>query len=67
MKPDKTPTPPAVHVACSLCQKEIPLGSALMPEGEEYVGYFCGEECLAEYEARQPGKHSRPPDTPGKK
>lgn len=66
MTPSKTPTPPAVHVACSLCQKEIPLGSALMPEGEEYVGYFCGEECLAEYEARQKGKRPATTSPPAK-
>ncbi len=49
-----TPTEPLVppaRIACSICRKEIPLSSALTPQGAEYVGYFCGIECYQEFVA----------------
>ncbi len=43
---NETPLRPDVQkVACSVCQKEIPLSAALTPEGMDYVGEFCGIEC----------------------
>lgn len=52
--------PHTEHVACSLCKEDIPLGTALMPEGAEYVEYFCGNDCYAEYRARQDKKPGKP-------
>ncbi len=40
-------------IACSVCLKEVPMSSALMPEGADYVGHFCGIECYAEFAAQQ--------------
>lgn len=36
-------------VACSVCQKEIPLSAAFTPEGMDYVGEFCGIECYEQF------------------
>jgi hypothetical protein len=36
------------QVSCEYCRKSIPRSSALQPEAEEYMVYFCGLEC---YEA----------------
>ncbi len=32
-------------VACSICRSEIPLSTAMNPEGEQYVEYYCGLDC----------------------
>jgi hypothetical protein len=56
------PSTPPVRVACSVCRKEIPLSSALTPQGAEYVGYFCGIECYEEFMAEQ--KSGKPENTP---
>ncbi len=45
------PETPAQLVACSICRKEIPLSSALTPQGAEYIEYFCGIECYQEFVA----------------
>jgi hypothetical protein len=36
-------------LSCSECLKEIPLGAAFTPEGEDYVGYYCGIECYVQF------------------
>jgi YHS domain-containing protein len=60
------PTHPALpeqRVACSVCRKEIPLSSALTPQGADYVLYFCGAECYEEFAAEQ---RASPPKQPEK-
>jgi Domain of unknown function (DUF3330) len=47
------PQAPSQQVACNVCHKEIPLSSALAPEGAEYFGYFCGIDCYNEFVATQ--------------
>ncbi len=51
-----TPPHPSItpeRVSCSVCHKEIPLSSALTPQVEDYVLYFCGIECYEEFAAEQ--------------
>ncbi len=62
-----TPTHPSLtpeRVACSVCHKEIPLSSALTPQVEDYVVYFCGLECYEEFAAE---RNSSAPKEPQKK
>lgn len=33
------------HIPCSVCQREVPLSEAVVPEASDYVAYFCGLEC----------------------
>lgn len=33
------------HVACEVCMKEVPKSVATVPEGTDYVVYFCGLDC----------------------
>jgi Domain of unknown function (DUF3330) len=56
------PTMELQRVACSICRKEIPLSSALTPEGAEYVGYFCGIECYKEFLSEQRAASRNRPD-----
>lgn len=35
---------------CAVCKKLIPPSEAISPEGDEYVLYFCGGTCHAEWE-----------------
>jgi hypothetical protein len=30
---------------CSLCEQEVPVSEALIPEAVDYVVYFCGLDC----------------------
>jgi hypothetical protein len=46
------PKPPQ-RVRCALCRQELPLEAALSVEGEDYVLWFCGSDCLAEWRAAQ--------------
>lgn len=47
-------------VSCCVCCQEIPLAVALTPEGAEYVGHFCGLECLQRFKARAEGDATAP-------
>jgi hypothetical protein len=40
-------------VECAQCMKLIPPSEAVSPEGHDYVLYFCGAECRAEWERRR--------------
>jgi YHS domain-containing protein len=40
-------------VECSVCKKEIPASEAVSPEGRDYLLYFCGGECRAEWEKEE--------------
>jgi YHS domain-containing protein len=59
-----TPTQPEIQpqkIPCSMCHKEIPLSAAMTPQGEEYVGYFCGIECYDEFrEQKESGAPAKP-------
>lgn len=39
-------------VSCETCLAEIPMDVALTLEGPDYVHYFCGLECLAQWQAQ---------------
>ncbi len=54
------PEMPTEQVPCSVCRKEIPLSTALTPQGAEYIGYFCGIECYQEFLAEQKLADERP-------
>lgn len=43
-----SPTAPK-QVSCSVCKKLIPASAAIAPEAREYVLYFCGGECHADW------------------
>ena len=40
-------------IACELCKKHIAQSEALSTEAHEYILYFCGPACRAEWEAEQ--------------
>jgi GMP synthase-like glutamine amidotransferase len=40
-------------VECAVCKKLIPPSEAISPEAYEYVLYFCGAQCHAEWEHEQ--------------
>jgi hypothetical protein len=40
-------------VECVLCKKLIPPSEAVSPEGHDYVLYFCGADCRAEWERQR--------------
>lgn len=58
------PSPPSELVSCRICRKEIPLSSALTPQGAEYIGYFCGIECYEEFMAEAEHTPSQPQNAP---
>ena len=35
--------------ACAVCEREVPLSEAVVPEASDYVAYFCGLECYARW------------------
>lgn len=51
-KDDTTGTKPPT-MECSVCKKLIPASEGVSPEGHEYVLYFCGAKCRAEWEREQ--------------
>ncbi len=59
--PTRPETPPEL-IPCSVCRKEIPLSSALTPNGAEYIAHFCGIECYQEFlEAQKKSDAAKPP------
>ncbi|ARG97551.1 DUF3330 domain-containing protein [Legionella micdadei] len=38
--------------SCYACLKLIPKSAAMSSEGEDYIKYFCGQECYAEWQKR---------------
>ncbi len=49
-----TPAAPICNepvLACNVCLKEIPHSAAKSHEAAEYVYYFCGDACFAQWEA----------------
>ncbi len=41
------------EVRCNYCGEWLPGDEAISPEGDEYVLYFCGLECHAQWEAER--------------
>ena len=39
-------------VSCEICLKSVPLSEADVAEAEDYVVYFCGLDCYAEWRNR---------------
>lgn len=39
-------------VSCQVCQHEIPLSEAVVPEAADYVAHFCSLDCYASWLAR---------------
>jgi len=52
-------------VACRICLKEIPKSVAESAEAVEYVYYFCGPECYAEWREEE-GVKPKPGGADGK-
>jgi hypothetical protein len=50
----KPENPPEGLVACEVCLTEIPRSVARSHEGSDYVLYFCGDKCFAEWQKGQP-------------
>ena len=48
----KSDLPEVEKVSCAICSKEIPLSEALIPEAADYMVYFCGLECYAQWKKR---------------
>ena len=40
------------HITCQVCQEEIPLSEAVVPEAADYVAYFCSIDCYAAWRER---------------
>lgn len=49
----------APRVPCEVCLKEIPKSAALSFEDQDYVLYFCGADCYAEWAADQREERTR--------
>jgi hypothetical protein len=58
MKADTTPTETGI-LSCELCLREIPPSEAQSEEATEYVMYFWGLDCYAEWKARRPHEGDR--------
>lgn len=37
------------HVVCSVCEQELPISEAVIPEVTDYVIYLCGLDCYARW------------------
>lgn len=48
-------------VACEVCQKEVPISEAIIPEATDYVVHFCGLDCYQKWKAQA----EQPDDPPG--
>ncbi|CAN7752742.1 DUF3330 domain-containing protein [Cupriavidus necator] len=61
--------PPVERVPCEVCMKEVPKSEAIVPEACDYVAYFCGLECYAQWrrqfrEKVAQGETAAPPAEP---
>jgi len=58
MATSSNPVEPAL-VSCEVCQKEVPISEAIVPEANDYFVHFCGIECYEKWK-RQGGKPREP-------
>jgi hypothetical protein len=49
-------------VPCAQCRKEVPVSEAKVAEAADYVMYFCGLQCYAEW-----AKHAKGPESAARK
>ena len=40
-----------VHLACAVCEHEVPISEAVIPEATDYVVYLCGLDCYQRWRA----------------
>ena len=40
------------QLACEVCQHEIPLSEAVVPEAQDYMVHFCSLDCYASWRSR---------------
>ena len=45
-------------VPCAQCLKEVPVSEAKVAEAVDYVVYFCGLECYAQWAVQEEGLES---------
>ena len=46
------------QISCSVCQHDIPLSEAVVPEAADYVAYFCSLDCYAAWRMRAATSYS---------
>jgi hypothetical protein len=39
----------AERVRCEICRKEVPASEAIVPEAIDYLLFFCGLDCYAQW------------------
>ncbi|MGD2073972.1 MAG: DUF3330 domain-containing protein [Gammaproteobacteria bacterium] len=45
------------QVSCEVCRRQLPAAEALRQEAEDYVLWFCGQECFSKW--RSTGERGR--------
>jgi hypothetical protein len=38
-----------MKVVCRICEREVPVSEAVVPEAKDYMVHFCGLECYARW------------------
>ena len=41
------------RIPCDVCQHQVPLSEALVPEAMDYVVYFCGLDCYERWRSQR--------------
>jgi YHS domain-containing protein len=41
------------QVSCQVCRREVPRSLAQSREGSDYLYYFCGAECVEEWQQQE--------------
>jgi hypothetical protein len=52
MEQSKRPSVPET-VPCAICRREVPVSEAKSEEAVDYVLYFCGVDCYAEWKKQE--------------
>jgi len=42
---------PVLGVTCAVCQHEVPLSEAVVPEATDYLIFLCGLDCYQQWRA----------------
>ena len=54
--PEATDDRPAkLEVVCTVCERDVPISEAVVPEATDYVVYLCGLDCYARWSSN--GRH----------